>query len=227
MIISAAFLSILAATVSPQPQAITVVGHAWAPFISPMGEPFGPKAEGDDTLATWFRQADRNHDGFLTHAEMQADAERFFARLDTDHDGEIDPDELAHYEWQVAPEIQVNSRLRKERGQKPDPTDEAKERRRAKRGDDRLDPQGAARYALLNIPQPVAAADLDLNRGVSVIEFKEAATYRFGLLDTAKQGKLSLNQLEALRIARLNDRRVKRSKDASDTRVGVPLPPGR
>ena len=139
MIISAAFLSIIATAVQPQPQAITVVGHAWAPFISPMGEPFGPKTEGDDTLATWFRQADHNHDGFLTHAEMQTDAERFFAKLDTDHDGEIDPDELAHYEWQVAPEIQVNSRLRRERGQKPDPKDEAKERRRAKRGDDRLD----------------------------------------------------------------------------------------
>ena len=227
MMISAAFLSILAAAAQPQPQAITVVGHAWAPFISPMGEPFGPKAEGDDTLATWFRQADRNHDGFLTHAEMQVDAERFFATLDTDRSGEIDPDELARYEWQIAPEIQVNSRLRRQRGQKPDPKEEAKERRRAKRGDDRFDPQGAARYALLNIPQPVAAADLDLNRGVSLIEFKEAATYRFGLLDTAKQGQLSLNQLAAVRIARLNDRRAKRSKDATDTRVGVPLPPGR
>ena len=29
---------------------------------------------------------------------MQQDAERFFATLDTNHDGEIDPDEITHYE---------------------------------------------------------------------------------------------------------------------------------
>src|SRR5207302_2793480 len=52
-------------------------------FISPMGEPFRPTARDDDTLADWFRQADRNHDGQLTLDEMQQDAERFFALLDT------------------------------------------------------------------------------------------------------------------------------------------------
>src|SRR5438270_12795075 len=85
---------------------ITVTGHPWAPFISPMGEPFRAHSATDDTLADWFRQADRNGDGLLTINEMVADAERFFAKLDTDNDGQIDPDELAHYEWEVAPDIQ-------------------------------------------------------------------------------------------------------------------------
>ena len=226
MSISALLLPILAAAAQPGQQAITVVGHAWAPFISPMGEPFVPKAEGENTLATWFRQADRNRDGALTPAEIQADAERFFTVLDTDHNGEIDPDELAHYEWQVAPEIQVNSRMRLERGQRPDPKQAAEERRSRRRGDDSSGPQGAARYALLNIPQPVAAADLDLNRGVSLAEFRQAAADRFGLLDTAHRGALGLDQLEALRTAKLTGRQDKRTKDAPDTRVGVPLPPG-
>ena len=84
-----------AAAAAGQAAPITVTGHAWAPFISPMGEPFRARAAGDDTLADWFHQADRNRDGMLTVDEMQADAERFFATLDTDHDGEIDPDELA------------------------------------------------------------------------------------------------------------------------------------
>src|SRR5579884_3742080 len=76
-------------------------------FISPMGEPFRSKSRDDDTLADWFEQADRNHDGRLTMEEMQADAERFFALLDVNHDGEIDPDEITRYEDVVAPETRA------------------------------------------------------------------------------------------------------------------------
>jgi len=83
----AAALILLAATSEPP---INVVGHAWAPFISPMGEPFRPRDASDDTLARWFSQADRNHDGQLTPDEMRADADRFFATLDSDGDGVID-----------------------------------------------------------------------------------------------------------------------------------------
>jgi hypothetical protein len=226
MSINLLLLSILAAAAPPH-DTITVVGHPWAPFISPMGEPFGAKAESDNTLATWFRQADRNEDGALTPVEMQADAERFFGKLDSNHDGEIDPDELVHYEWQVAPEIQVNSRLRRQPGQKPAPKKDETAKRQADRNADSSGPQGAARYGLLNIPQPVAAADLDLNRGVSRAEFRQAAIDRFQLLDTAHRGTLGLKQLEALRVSKLAGGRVKGIKNAPDTRVGVPLPPGR
>ncbi|HSR00078.1 MAG TPA: EF-hand domain-containing protein, partial [Sphingomicrobium sp.] len=103
-------LAVLApATASSNPP-ITVTGHTWAPFISPMGEPFRAHTPADDTLADWFYQADRNRDGAITADEMEADAERFFRKLDTDHDGEIGPDELAQYEYEIAPEIQVMSR---------------------------------------------------------------------------------------------------------------------
>ena len=72
-------------------------------FISPMGEPFRPSGRDDDTLADWFRQADGNHDNQLTLDEMQQDADRFFAVLDENHDGEIDPDEISHYEMSSRP----------------------------------------------------------------------------------------------------------------------------
>ena len=106
----AAFLFAVAAADEPP---ITVKAYPWAPFISPMGEPFRARSTADDTLAKWFVQADRNHDGLVTPDEMQADAERFFATLDKNHDHEIEPEELVHYEWEVAPEIQVNSRTRR------------------------------------------------------------------------------------------------------------------
>jgi len=224
---------------------IVVTGHPWAPFVSPMGEPFRPKNRDDDTLADWFYGADRNRDGVLTSDEMVADAERFFAKLDTNRDGQIDPDELAQYEYDIAPEIQVNSRTKRLPGQpipvarpaEDDPLDPGDEHRgHRRRGGDDVDAslgiggalQGAARYALLNIPEPVAAADADFNRAITLEEFRQAAIQRFQLLDRTHQGKLTLLRLEAMPHAPKEDgRRRKRDDKATDVRIGNPLPPGR
>lgn len=221
MMLVASILTLIAtagqATASPSAP-ITVTGHAWAPFISPMGEPFRLREAGDDPLGRWFHAADRNQDGLLTSAEMEADADRFFATLDSNHDGEIGPEELVAYEWEVAPEIQVNSKWRRSPGQ---PAAEAKRGR----GDDRL--QGAARYALLNIPEPVAGADADLNRAISSAEFRQAAATRFQLLDTARRGSLTLPALAALLPPPPKPgKRARHSDDEADTRIGVPLPKG-
>jgi len=226
----ALMLSLLAGALqAPVPQApVTVIGRGGVPFITPMGEPIRARFPNEDTLARWFAGADRNGDGFLTPDEMQAYADRYFEILDSNHDGQIDPDELVRYEWQVAPEIQVNSRLRRARapGEAPktdtdDKKDQAPDRRSADQG-----LQGAARYGLLNLPEPVAAADADLNRSISLQEFRQAALDRFQLLDSRHAGKLSLQELEIIRSAALDRKPIKhRDKDA-DTRVGVPLPPG-
>jgi Ca2+-binding EF-hand superfamily protein len=130
-------------------------------FVSPMGEPFRAADRGD-ALRTWFNQADQNHDGVLTIKEMQADAQRFFATLDTNHDGEIDPDEITRYEEVVAPGV---------------------------------------RMGLLDLPEPVVAADTDLNRGVSLEEFRKAAERRFQALDVDHEGRLTTALLESLRPA--------------------------
>jgi Ca2+-binding EF-hand superfamily protein len=232
------FLLVMLAPASSAP--INVTGHAWAPFISPMGEPFRAHTASDDTLADWFYQADRNRDGALTPDEMQADADRFFAKLDADHNGEIDPDELANYEYEVAPEIQVMSRTRRAPGQlapkvqASDPDDGRDRDRSRKRRDEEFASlgmggalQGGARYALLNIPEPVAAADTDFNRGVTRQEFREAAAARFALLDRGHQGKLTLAQLEALpHVPKADGHRPKYKEDAPDNRIGNPLPTG-
>ncbi|MFL6851472.1 MAG: EF-hand domain-containing protein [Sphingomicrobium sp.] len=216
---------------TPPRETIIVTGRGGIPFISPMGEPIRARAPNEDTLARWFNQVDRNHDGLLLPDELAADAERYFAILDTNSDGQIDPDELAHYEWTIAPEIQVNSRLRKARapGETPpkvDP-DPAGENDRSQRRRDRTNAdnglQGAARYALLNMPEPVAAADLDLNRAVTLHEFRQAALERFQLLDKQHSGKLTLQELEAMKPV-LTMKRPKRRDDDPDERIGVPLP---
>ena len=222
------FLMSVAAAEEPP---IIVKAYPWAPFISPMGEPFRARTVSDDTLALWFGQADRNRDALLTPDEMQADADRFFATLDSDRDGEIGPEELIRYEWEVAPDIQVNARVKRAPGEtiaKPrqsraednDGEGNFKRRRAAVtvRG-----LQGGARYALLNIPEPVAAADADFNRGITLNEFRQAAAARFQLLDSGRHGRLTLPELQALRFAL---RGSKERKGAADTRHGTPLPPG-
>jgi hypothetical protein len=235
------FLLSLLASAAPAGDArpIYVNGHAWAPFISPMGEPFRARDRNDDTLADWFRKADRNGDGVLTEDEMVADADRFFKQLDSDGNGEIDPEELSNYEYEIAPDVQVNSRRRPAPGDPPsradrrgdDSTERPSRDRRARLELDQLGIggglQGAARYGLLDMPEPVAAADTDFNRGISVQEFREAAVRRFELLDSKRIGQLTLPQLEAVRsLALANDRKGKRDDKAKDARIGNGLPPG-
>jgi len=222
---SALLLVLAAAAPAPAETPIFVTAYAGRPFISPMGEPFRAKSSVDDALARWFNQADRNHDGVLTADEMQADAARFFARLDTDENGDIDPEELIQYEWEVAPEIQVNARLRRPGGEKrPAGEDEEQHRRTMTTAGLGGGLQGAARYALLNIPEPVAAADVNLDRSITLAEFRQAGVERFQLLDASHSGRLSLEQLKAL-LPPAKGRRVKRPDDAPDERYGVPLPP--
>ncbi len=238
MPLSAILLPLLAAVAPADTRPITVTGHAWAPFISPMGEPYRAHSATDDTLAIWFARADANHDGSLTVSEMQTDADRFFAVLDSNHDGEIDPTEIAYYEWEVAPDIQVMSKTRQAPGQKlsdqrssaPPSPGPPRGKRLREEEDSQLGIagglQGAARYGLLNIPEPVAAADTDFNRGVSQTEFRQAAIARFQLLDRGHQDRLTLAELQGVRTALLTGRPSKRDSRAVDERVGNRLPGG-
>jgi hypothetical protein len=240
--LAAAFLASAPAIAAAPDNPIFVTGHNWAPFISPMGEPYRARTADDDTLADWFYRADRNRDGVLTIDEMQADAMRFFASIDDNHDGMIDPDELVHYEWEVAPDIQAMARTRRAPGQpaapaaQPASSGEDRDWRSHRRQRDSDSEaalgiggalQGAARYGLLDMPEPVAAADTDFDRAITRDEFSRAAVARFQLLDSAHRGRLTLAQLEALRPALPADRRrVKLDDKAADKRLGNPLPPG-
>ena len=163
-------------------------------FLSPMGEPFRRSPEGKDGAAVWFAQADSDHDGALSPDEMQKDAGRFFAALDLNHDGEIDPAELVNYETVVAPPM-----VRMAGGMKPVRSD-AEGRRVADMhqgsgGGFPEDDGNHPRTGLQGVPEPVAMADTNLNRGVSVQEFAAAAGRRFLALDSSHDGKLTPEEL--------------------------------
>jgi hypothetical protein len=172
-------------------------------FVSPMGEPFYGRKPGEDGLVVWFEQADRNHDGFVTAEEMSADADRFFSVLDRQHDGEIDPDDMNYYEAVVAPQLRAQSIVTRT----DLPGGETKEQ---------VDDETASgKFGLLAIPQPVASADRNFDRGVSPDEFRAAARRRFQLLDTTSVGRLTLAQLQNLRQAASDKARYAVTKNPS------------
>lgn len=236
MPLSPLMLLLLALAPAPPDADIVVTGHPVPPFISPMGEPFRGPVGGEAAFRLWFWQADSNRDAYLSFAEFRADAERFFAKLDLNGDSQIDPTEIVRYEWELAPEIQVNSKLKRARSQSsPEsaPSSSGQGTSSGRSGGDHeqaYDPeslQGAARYALINMPEPVAAADADFNRAISLGEFRQAAIDRFALLDTRRSGRLGFQDLKAM-LPRLSgtEKRPKRDRNRPDPRVGTPLPPG-
>lgn len=169
-------------------------------FISPMGEPFVGRTPGEDGLVVWFAQADANHDGILTADEMAADADRFFKTLDLNHDGEIDPDEVTNYEAYIVPNLRV------------DPIFTAADLPGGEHEEHVDDETNAGRMGLLKIPEPVASADTNFDRGVSVAEFDVAAKQRFQLLDSNNSGGLTLRDLQVIRTAATTNARQKKNQ---------------
>ncbi|WP_375397559.1 protease inhibitor I42 family protein [uncultured Sphingomonas sp.] len=201
-------------------------------FISPMGEPF----RGPDPISMWFDRADANRDGWITEDEFVADAARFFGVLDRGRDGEIDPDDIEHYETVVAPEIRTGGasigggNARAGGGRR-----DGGGRRRGGgmggfgggQGDGRSSStaptaryddtrRGAARFSFFDFPEPVTVADANFNRGIDLREFIAAARDRFAMLDKDREGRLSRRALPKLPAA----------NDGPGKRWPGPRPPG-
>ena len=179
---------------APPEQAIVVNGAPGCgpPFarvyVAPMGEPV--RTDGfTDPMKTWFDRADADHDGKVTLAELQADSDRFFTTLDKDKSGELDPQEMSDYENVVAPEIKLYQPGQDKKPRTGKQRHEAKTAARSRANYEA--PYGAGLWASLNIPEPIAAADYDLNRGISRAELAQAAANRWPLLDPRGLGYLT------------------------------------
>ncbi|WP_293969340.1 hypothetical protein [Sphingomonas sp.] len=159
-------------------------------FLSPMGEPF----RSEDKLSGaehWFLKADANGDRRVTREEFLADAMRFFAIVDSDHDGVIGPIELLHYETEIAPETMVTSTWGDMSKMKVDSDGNIT----APPYPTRL---GAGRYSWVAAPEPIIAADTNMDRGVTKLEFQIAAMARFKALDRNGDGALVRAELPRL-----------------------------
>jgi EF hand len=193
-------------------------------FMSPSGEPF----RGEDGLGQWFARVDADHDGAIDLAEFRADARAFFDRLDTNHDGVVDGFEIQAYEANVAPEIARYDfdNPQYSNGQPPGGGSrggmggggghrggggggrrggggQGQQQQQQSSGDQPQRPsaqgrEGAARWSMINEPEPVSGADEDVNGRVSLAEWMKATDRRFETLDKAETGKLTLEQLKPL-----------------------------
>jgi hypothetical protein len=177
-------------------------------FISPCGQPFRSAAGEPYPVAKWFAQADANGDGHVDRAEFRADAAAFFKVLDLNHDGVIDGFELANYEHTVVPEILGAYRGGVSIAGPEDRGDGHRENGRhgegprgegghgaGGRAPDVLGLQGAVAYELFSKPEPVAAADLNVDGHIKLAEFLKVADEDFDILDKQARGYLTLADL--------------------------------
>ncbi len=105
LLIAAAAGGLLAGCASSPPAEEAPVRGRINVFISPMGEPFRGGAADAYPLDRWFNRVDANHDGALQWDEFKIDADTFFRQIDANHDGVLDGAEVSAYEQDVAPEI--------------------------------------------------------------------------------------------------------------------------
>jgi len=200
-------LSANASSAQPRPNLSGPPPGAGRLFVSPAGEVFR-SSEGGPPLQAWFTGADADRDGSLTYAEVRADFARVFALFDTDGDGEIEPDEVSRYETEIFPEIGRFGVRGGGAGFSPGARSFGPAGRGGPRGGVmRRGPgwagmAGAGRFGLLPISHPIMDADADFNRGVTRAEFDAAAGRRFNQLNVSGSGRLTLEELVALRRGR-------------------------
>ncbi len=174
-----------------------------AVYMSLMGEPYWTNSAGEHPFDQWVKMADQDGDGAVSGVEFRKDADAFFESLDLDGDKVIDGDEMAKYE-QLAP-----GRTRAAGGGAAMPSSK---RPKATASDTvpqgqigivasgdapsatRIHP-GGGRINFAEVPQPVAMADANLDRRVTIAEFRRTADRRFGNYDVDKDGRLTRKEL--------------------------------
>jgi len=178
-------------------------------FISPHGQPFRARADAPYPVVDWFKQADKNGDGRLEKAEFLADAEAFFKTLDRNSDGVLSRYEVNLYEHNIAPEVlggrvpvSVNAPARlwlaqMDRPRPIDPGGDSSGAEDDKPETEHLDVsgQGAAPYSFFEEPEPLLAADLNLDGIIRKQNFVKIAADHFAALDIDDKGYLTLAKL--------------------------------
>ncbi|WP_157138699.1 hypothetical protein [Asticcacaulis biprosthecium] len=165
-------------------------------FFSPAGQPFRAKGSEAYPKATWFAQADGDKDGKISHDEFLVDSMAFFIMLDQNKDNVVNSPENTRYETQIAPEItRVDPRIRQPKvfARAPDPTVDIENNPAQNRYVKSV--QGASQYSLIDEPQPIRAADSNLDFKVSDVEWVAASEQRFGILDANADGGIALEEL--------------------------------
>ncbi|WP_119678719.1 EF-hand domain-containing protein [Indioceanicola profundi] len=159
--------------------------------VSLAGERLGPPVRSEaayrDAAMGWVARVDADGDRRLALAEVQADARRYFATLDLNSDGMVDVRELTQVRL-AQREVQRTATGSDEPESVQSPDNLAGE---APRRDQR---NGGGR---LGAPDPVMAADRNVDFRVTADELAEEAGRRFAALDANGDGFLDQTELSA------------------------------
>ncbi len=177
-------------------------------FVSPFGEVFTGAPGGAWPVEDWFRGADANDDGVVVYEEFAADGLRWFDRLDADRDGRLGQTELWAYEASLrelgggmGPGGPGGGRGPGDRPSGPGlglapPQSGGGSNIRRQGG-----PRGPRGYGIVaeagffNLPQPVKAADVNVDQRITAEEWTAAMQRWFQALDTDRDGRLTLASL--------------------------------
>ena len=178
------------------PDDIQMNGRGLQVFFSPSGQPFRAKLGEPYPVAAWFAQADKDHDGKISHDEFLNDALGFFQMLDRNHDKYVSSPENTFYENDVAPEItQVDPRIDQPTNFHADRDSDMQTDNDPTLGRYQKSIQGASQYGLIDEPQPIRGADANYDFRISVDEWINATNQRFGVLDANGDGFITADEL--------------------------------
>ena len=185
-------------------------------FISPCGRPYRAATGAPYPVVDWFKQADKNGDGRLERDEFVADSEAFFAVLDFKKTGVLTPLVIAFYEQRIAPEILGAGLphgaadrfggplwLAQYQSAPIDPSGKDLQPKPPKPKDFDESNQGAAPYSFFDEPEPLMAADMNLNGFITKANFLKVADMHFTTLDPDGNGYLTLAKLPKTPIQKL------------------------
>ncbi|HYC99156.1 hypothetical protein [Brevundimonas sp.] len=175
-----------------------------AMFISPFGEPFMAEPGEPWPVSDWFIGADIDLDQAMTFEEFAADGRRWFGDLDQDRSGRLDQAELAAYEARLrllAHGPGQGAPPQRRGGDRPAPMTLA-EPAPQNGPPGRVRRRGAGGWAggygpvaeagFFNLPQPVKAADINIDQRVTAEEWATATERWFLALDTDRDGRLTM-----------------------------------
>lgn len=179
------------------------------PTFSPNGEPLVPPQwplACDDAISAWFDRLDTAHTGTLTLAQLQADAEKQYRKMDMRHDGKVTAEELSKYRLALMGGHYLSVSTPGKNGvagREADEDDpEASDLDRAfgdptrRHKDDDHRPVDAYAALVTDQPDPVMSADADLDGSVTWDEFRTLVAQNFAEFDKDHAGVITKSEVQ-------------------------------